>query len=633
MEKIKAMLMKLTFDKLREWAGESIFERGRKYIKNVDVLYRTEEGTLAAWVSGSERYATSVNLGDGEDPDCLCTCPYDSGPCKHAVAVILAAADYVKQGKNIPLPEKKDKLFKVLIEASETGDNHDFSGRSPAGADDFGRIKEILSEKTKDELVDLFMDFAVRNPDIKRVILENEQLEKGQIKGLVSSLRREITKVTSESAWRNHWDNEGHLPDYSHIREQLQALLDKGYADEVVELGEELWEEGSRQVEESDDEGDVAGEISECMEIVFRAASLSSMVPSEQILWRIDRLMEDEFAILDSFGEFPENDAWHESHWREVAEKLELRLKSADRSDSGYYRRKKLLDQLLEIYELGGWQEKIIPLMEKEADICKNYDDLVRKLLEAGKKEKARQWCRSGFERTVREYPGIASRLQNQLREMASEENRHDLVASYLAQDFFERPSVSAYGKLLDAAEKAGNRTAVRKCAIGYLETGKRPDIDILGETGSPWPLPETDVMRPLDERRSRHETFPDLGVLIDIAILEERFDDVVDLYRKFQNNKYRRMDKDRAVADAVSKTHPRISLEIWRSIVDGLIAQVKPKAYEEAAVYLRLMRKVYYESNCSDEWRALTDELRKVHKPKRKLMEVLDNLVKTSII
>ncbi len=33
MEKIKAMLMKLTFEKLREWAGESIFERGRKYIK------------------------------------------------------------------------------------------------------------------------------------------------------------------------------------------------------------------------------------------------------------------------------------------------------------------------------------------------------------------------------------------------------------------------------------------------------------------------------------------------------------------------------------------------------------------------------------------------------------------------
>ncbi|MRR06988.1 MAG: hypothetical protein EG828_08590 [Deltaproteobacteria bacterium] len=65
MEKISGLLRRLTYDDLRDWAGSKIFSRGKSYIRNVDGLSRMEDGTLAAWVSGSEEYATSVRL----DPD------------------------------------------------------------------------------------------------------------------------------------------------------------------------------------------------------------------------------------------------------------------------------------------------------------------------------------------------------------------------------------------------------------------------------------------------------------------------------------------------------------------------------------------------------------------------------------
>ena len=40
---IKAILRKLSFDDLRNWAGETILNRGNGYVKQVDQLSRTED--------------------------------------------------------------------------------------------------------------------------------------------------------------------------------------------------------------------------------------------------------------------------------------------------------------------------------------------------------------------------------------------------------------------------------------------------------------------------------------------------------------------------------------------------------------------------------------------------------------
>lgn len=57
------MLRKITFDDLSDWAGEKILNRGKSYVKQVDQLSRTEDNTLVAWVTGSERYAMLPSTG------------------------------------------------------------------------------------------------------------------------------------------------------------------------------------------------------------------------------------------------------------------------------------------------------------------------------------------------------------------------------------------------------------------------------------------------------------------------------------------------------------------------------------------------------------------------------------------
>jgi uncharacterized Zn finger protein len=71
----------------------------------------------------------------------------------------------------------------------------------------------------------------------------------------------------------------------------------------------------------------------------------------------------------------------------------------------------------------------------------------------------------------------------------------------------------------------------------------------------------------------------------------------------------------------------------IWKKLGDGQINPVKPKAYEEAAIYLRKMGKVYKETKRFEQWRDLLRTLRNEHKAKRRLLEVLDSLENKRII
>lgn len=642
MKTIAAILGQLTYDDLDQWAGEQIRTRGKSYIKRIDGLHRTPENELVAWVAGTQRYATLVRLKDNGMHQWFCTCPYDGGPCKHAMALVLAAAQHIKDKHDIPLLAPEDELAQICLagqdDARHGADGADPTGDPPEAAEKGKRsgatkIHRLLAVKSREELLDLLVSLVREYPAVERRLLEDEQLRVGQIDPLLRSLRKEIRKLTDEPAWRNHWNNEGSVPDYSHVRQQFQSLLNAGHADQLLELGDELWRLGTNQVEQSDDDGETQGALSTCLDIVLQAVPRSSLSRSDQLLWVIDRMLDDEFSLLESGEEVIADPAYTAADWQEVANAVEKRLAGLDTSRSAQfsdtYRRTRLINRLMKAYQLGGETEKILPLLEKEADICRNYEQLVDRLLEAGERQQARLWCVHGFDRTCKESPGIASSLQKRLREMAAAEKREDLVAAYRAQDFFCRASLDSYRELRKAAEKIGAWPWLRQQALSYLETGQRPDLSCTAGGTTAWPLPLPEVAFPVEkESGPRH---PDRHTLIDIAIYEKRFDDVVRLYQMMKKGSRAGWSVGEKVARAVVKTHPEVSLGIWREIVERLIAEVKPKAYVEAGGYLRLMRKAYEAGDRQAEWQALLAELRRSHKAKRRLLEVLDSLSKTS--
>jgi uncharacterized Zn finger protein len=494
-------------------------------------------------------------------------------------------------------------------------------------------ISTILAAKTKAELITFFLDILPRYPDIAKELQDAEHLKSSSVDKIIIKLRHDIKKVTAEEAWYDSWNYRGEQPDYSGILKQLEALLAKGHADALLQVGYELWCSAQEQVEQSNDEGDTAGDVAECMDVVLRALPQSSLTRPQQLLWTIERCLEDDFSILHDCELPTEDPIYTLADWCELSELLTIRLAKLAKTVSRYERRS-LVQWLLITYEHAHMQTNIIPLLEQEAEPCHLQTELVDALLAAGEKTKARQYCIQFYESTIKDARGIASQLQARLSDMAQEAQKPDLVASYVAQDFFACASLQAFSLLQKSSEEAACWPPIRSAVLVYLETGIRPDLQQQRKSKR-WPLPKPDVGATEDDKKKTSGQFPRLDLLIEIAIHEKRLDDTVTLFHQLKKSKRTGWfgDAEEQVASAVSNTHPQIALDIWRKIVDQHIARAKPNAYVEAASYLRLMQKVYKTTKRLPEWNSLLIELRTQHKAKRRLLEVLDDLTGKKLV
>ena len=638
MKKLAALLTSLTYDDINQWAGEKIRARGEDCIERVSDLCRTADDELLAWVAGNENYVTLVRFDEEGEHDWLCTCPYEGdGLCKHAVAVILAAARRLKGKGDIPLVNEYDERFPIL--SDELGDDYDDEGEWPDNDRRDGKrgkenpkVRQLLTGKSREELLAMLLGLAADFPAVERALLESEQLASGQIKPLLESLRREIANLTEEPSWTNHWSGESDIADYSHVHQQFSSLLAAGHADALLELGDELWQQSNKQVEQSDDDGETGDAIADCLDIVVQALPFSSLSKDAQLLWLIDHLLADEYDLLQSAAKMLDDSRYSTEDWRLVTVALAGRAKTEEKDPeplafSTFFQRIGLQEYLIAAYRRSGQIDKIEPLMEENVDRLGNYDQLTNLLMNAGELERARQWCIHGFARTVGDQMDMAEDLQKCLRLIATEQQRHEMVAAHRAEEFFYRPGLEGYKELRQAVEKLGFWSEVRAGALAYLATGKRPDPPAPNSDPVLWPLPVPEVSYPTETSRAQYDRFPNRALLIAIAIFEKRCDDIVALYQAMAKEPFGTRNVDEDVAKAVAQTHPDLSLAIWRRLANALIAQVKPKAYAEAGVFLRMMHKVFVETKRQTDWTALLAELRRTHKAKRRLLEVLDSL------
>ena len=653
MAKRKKTFEDLSFDDLKSWAGDKIVGRAYGYKKQVADLRRTADGALLAWVKGTRRYATKVWI-DGTGLNAACTCPYWD-TCKHAVAVVLVYLDAVRAKTAILTTNDTDSRLQ-LIESAAGADNADDDVYLDVGLDDdddddsdeppprsasvsgkkkdASDVREILGNMSKDELVNFAASLAAGDQNIARTLIEDRELAGGKVNKIVKALRADIEDLTSQPAWKDNWRGRGEIPDYSGVLKRLNMLLKSGHADALVDIGEDLLELGMRQIEQSDDEGETASQIGECLELVFKAIPSSSLEPPEQIIWMIDAFLVDRYGILDGVeNPFPAR-RYSKADWSAVADEMRGRLDSLtveEKEDYGKrYHRERIMNWAITALEKSGRTGDIIPVLEREAPITSCYSRLVSALVQA------RRWAYEGYAKTRKNYAGIAAGLVDKLRELAVREKQPLLAAAFRGHEFFEGPSLAAYKNLEKASSSAKVWQAVRHCALAFLETGRRPDaapvVKPIGKKGDvydttepqPWPLPSTGLL--FSDTISRRG-FPDTDILIDIALYEKRNGDAIGLYDSVLRRNVFFDPIAPRLADKVQQTHPDAALKIWRSVVEIHITQAKPKAYVEAAGYLRKMKKVHEELGDLAPWHAYIAQLRVQHKPKRRLMEVLASL------
>ena len=693
---------KLTWDDLETWAGSGAVSRGRSYQRSghVKKLGISAKGDLLATVVGTERYATKVSLDPGGKAmslESFCTCPVGFR-CKHAVATVAEYIQAVADGRTVPLAAEDDPRWDELVDGGRVDEDEDRDDDEDDSLDEDeeddvpvkksrtrkpksdglasswdGRIERHIREKSRAELADLVWTLVRRFPEVYQEFRERIALQSGDVAGLLAEARREIREVTSELAWSNRWNDEGHIPNYTPIRQRFERLLELGHADEVVSLGHEFLEKGLEQVEEAhDEEGEIATAFAECLPVVFQAVMRSSLAPPDRLLFAIDAVLADHSDVVGESADVVFDAPWEPEDWSSVADALIGRLKppssAASKEDNLLtdFRRDSLTDFIANALENAGRSEELVPLYESEARITGSYVRLVDHLVANRRFEDAGRWAKQGIAATVAKYPGISDQLAEKFGEIARGREQWDVVAAHAARRFFDQPSATTFEGLIQAAGKAGVEASVRGTALRFLESGigpfrvtAPPTAPTLPPTRSTakrkaaastpkpvavvprlevdpaWPLPVPDYLIPLMSRRPAFDPGPrpHLEVLLEMAIAAKEPVEVLRWFDRMRQAKpepgYRPHSPSYAdrVAAAVSDSHPARALEIYTAALNAQLPNAQPSAYEAAAGYLKKLRPIYEALERLGEWEALVASIREKYRNRPRFMEILESV------
>jgi uncharacterized Zn finger protein len=613
----------LSWENIVEWAGNRIAARGLSYQRQnrVHKLALLKNGGLLAWVDGTNQYITHVILDENGLPQSECTCPYGID-CKHGVAVVLEYLEQIKQNRPIPKVDKKDKRLSILknkgrnIEDEVSDNKNELTPQQKERAN----IKAFLKDKTKKQLTELILDLSEKFPNLAQELVDRKELATGDVKSLVNRLKNDILQISSEPGWRNYWENEGYIPDYSQIRIKLKSLLKSGHPDEVLSLGEELIDQGNQQISMTDDDGETAMEIEACMPIVLKALDRSSLEKTDKLAWAVNAVLKDEYGVCDVFGDYLYQ-KHPKSAWNTLANRLlqQLEEMNEQQEDDGLYldyHRDQLSNWILHALDNAGREEEVLPLCEAEARKTGRYSRLVNLLISQKQFTEAERWIREGISETQKQYPGIALNLRDCLKRIRTLQKDWIAVATLQTEEFIGSLSETQYVECQKACTKAKKWPEVREHLLIYLEKGKLP----WEQKG--WPLGQPTLV----ENRSLHKkNFPMISILIQIAILEKKPDQVLYwLDRNKEKGHGLEYINEGAVANAIQKYAPMRAVAIWRKMAETLIAHTNPNAYAEAVVYLDKAKKVMKDENKLEEWNGYIESLREKNKRKRRFIEIL---------
>jgi uncharacterized Zn finger protein len=638
----------LTWEDLERWAGARSVSRGRSYQKSgrVTQLGVTERGALRARVQGTEPYDVRIHL-DAATPahpthiTSVCSCPVRFA-CKHAVAAIIAYLNALESSASVPVHSDDDR------EDALTSKKPKPRTRTKKISDQ--DIRRHLASKPLDELVDLVMQACDDDPQLRKAFVDELALAGGRFDDLLSEAQIEMRSLTAKKAWRNAWTGEGRLPDYSRLETRLRTLLDHGCADDVVQLGAELLRRGTAQIDHAHDEGETARAIGDCMDIISDALAHSSRRDEDKIISAIDMMLADEYGVCYGFTSMFER-RWSETAWSAAADRLRTRLDDEDAGGddrderSREYRREKLGDWIVMALDNAGRDAEATELCIAEARKTDRYTHAVHRLIESGADDRAAELAREGLDATDPNHIGFISELQDLLCSIAARKGDWIPSAALAAERFFTWPSVDSYRELLRIAEHTEHLAIVQQAAMAFLETGRQPDRRRRKSTSKqeapPWPLPRPPRSNAFRNEGRPKRAGPSFDVLIDLAIQENRPDDVLAWFDAREAAKpadahrmRSHVSRDHArVAKVVEKTHPDRAVELYLTLANAIVAETNAKTYKEAGELLKHVRTLLTQSDREQDWPAIIEGFRTANRRKRRLMEVLDGVEGRPII
>lgn len=581
-------MLELSETLIQRYCSSESFRRGQHYYGQGAIVSAAHRGcVLEAEVAGSDfaPYNVRVSFDEAGITDAACSCPYDwGGWCKHIVAVLLL---YVHEPESV--------------------------GELPA-------LEDTLSELGRDQLQNLLLKLAERDPSVAGVIEGELSLSTSSKSPLVNAeaIRRRLHYSIRSSPYmqpyEDYWPPGGELDEVRRVMEGAWDFIRADDGQNALPVLEAITEEYLESLEVEDWEmlGDYGGELVEFFEEV--GAAFAEALLSEELT---AKEKEDYSANLDVWrGELREYVA--EEYFGAAFRAVEqgwfypplVRVLEGGLPDDEFF--EEIFDDPLTVARLNvlerrGRHEEYLNLSEAADEPTAHATMLAR----MGRSEDTVEYA---LERLAD--PEEALAVAETLREQGRPEAALRVGEYGLSLD---GRKIRLAGWVRDLAEGLGrSELALEAAMVAFRADPGLATYRRVGKlAGEHWPEYRERLLNQLRQSTSylptgHVEVFLHEGLIGDAIAAVDRYP-VGSLVAQ--------------VADAATDSHPEWVIETCCGPAKEIMDEGRSGHYEEAVDWLTKVREAYLAAGREEEWRAYLGELIERHQRKYKLRPMLEDL------
>ncbi|WHH61649.1 SWIM zinc finger family protein [Petroclostridium sp. X23] len=268
----------MNLNNFESYIDRIIYLRGYDYYENgyVNFVKETEEHVYVAEVEGTETYTIDVELDDNLNiVETLCDCPFNMEEyCKHQVAVFLTLRD-MKSNASV----KKNSAANNTI-SIEPGAKH-----LAAKKNNEPDIEQILSTRSKEELIDFLLEIAAENEEVKqRILLEfDDGDDEEEILKAVSLIQTFIRNNSDRHGFVNYRDTYNAVNGAELVLDKADSVCDEGKTIHAVNLALCVVREMVDLIQNADDSsGTIGGVIERGFGVIVEIIENTELSSSEK---------------------------------------------------------------------------------------------------------------------------------------------------------------------------------------------------------------------------------------------------------------------------------------------------------------------------------------------------------------
>jgi uncharacterized Zn finger protein len=559
---------------LRDVAGEKVFARGAAYHEDERVEIVSFDGArVRARVIGSEVYRCEL-VGSEKKFSGKCSCPAfsDWGFCKHLVATALAV--------NSLGP-------KALEQASSR----------------FAKIREHLRARGMEELVEMVVGLAERDPSLLRELELSAVAAASDDKTLLVQFKKAITEATRTRGYVEYRKMPGWVQGIESVLDRIAGLIEMGravLASQLLDYFFARMDEALANVDDSDGGG--GGAYARACEVHLAACRQAEPDPIALARVLFAREVDSDWEFFHGASEAYEDVlgdvglAEYRRLAREAWQKIKPLRATARQVQNDQSGARYALGAILERFaNREGDVDAVIAVRANDLSTAYDYLGIAQLCLDHGREPEALKWAEEGlwqFEDDPDE------RLIFFASDLYRRTGRKEDAGQLLWRTFERHPSFAVYERLKSAAGK--NRMladAVRDRALARLRA----------EIGKP-------------ARRAEMRWFSPAELFVRLAMAEGLLTDAWMVV----NEQGCIEGLLQQLAEASEQSHPAEALKAYGDRVERMVRLGGQSNYEHAYHVIGRMRLVRERLGETAQHAAYLGDLTDRHKAKRNFMKLL---------